>query len=61
MGDYSIEPAREETGNRELDAAEREARGRRIECLEAGADPEADVVYRELGQRVNELRKRFTR
>ena len=57
MGDYSIEPAPEETGTRELDDAERRARGRLIECLKAGNDPETDERYRELDQRVNELRE----
>lgn len=61
MSDYSIGPAPEETGNPDLDDAEREVRGRLIECLEAGIDLETDERYRELDQRVNELRERLSR
>ena len=61
MADYSIEPAPEETGNPELDDAEREARSRLIECLEAGIHPETDERYQELSRQVNELRGRLSR
>jgi hypothetical protein len=57
MSDYSIELAREETGNPVIDEAEAAARSRLIEVLEAGADPEADAVYRWLSDRVTELKR----